>query len=132
MQAGISEQAMEPPGECRNIVTLWHEIAKRMGFGEQIPMEERGRHAELPPRARRRDLGRCRRHRSGTQPEQGPGRRYARTPVSQERALLPPSGKVELYSSTLESFGFDPLPYYREAAEPNDEYPIDAVCRLVG
>ena len=35
-----------------------------------------------------------------------------------------PSGKVELYSKTLEDLGFDPLPYYREAAEPTAELPL--------
>ena len=37
MHAGISEQAMEPPGECRNVVAFWHELAKRMGLGEVFP-----------------------------------------------------------------------------------------------
>jgi anaerobic selenocysteine-containing dehydrogenase len=35
-----------------------------------------------------------------------------------------PSGKVELYSETLRDLGFDPLPYYREAAETNEKYPL--------
>ena len=37
MQAGISAQAMEPPGEYRNIVTFWHEVAKRLGLGDKFP-----------------------------------------------------------------------------------------------
>ena len=37
MQAGISEQAMEPPGECRNVTYFWHMLARRMGFGDAFP-----------------------------------------------------------------------------------------------
>jgi anaerobic selenocysteine-containing dehydrogenase len=42
----------------------------------------------------------------------------------EETGFATPSGKVELYSSILDSLGFDPLPYYREPAPPTDEYPL--------
>ena len=32
MQAGISAQAMEPPGECRNVATFWYMLAAAHGF----------------------------------------------------------------------------------------------------
>jgi anaerobic selenocysteine-containing dehydrogenase len=35
----------------------------------------------------------------------------------EKRGFKTPSGKVELYSSILEDFGYDPLPIYREPAE---------------
>ncbi|MGI9411430.1 MAG: molybdopterin-containing oxidoreductase family protein [Hyphomicrobiaceae bacterium] len=123
MQAGISEQAMEPPGECRNIVTLWHEIAKRMGFGEQFPWKNAVDmlNYRLEPGGVTWDdvvaTGRAPNLNKG-QVGDTPERQYLKN------GFATPSGKVELYSSTLESFGFDPLPYYREAAEPNDEYPM--------
>ncbi|MEH2478115.1 anaerobic selenocysteine-containing dehydrogenase [Nitrobacteraceae bacterium AZCC 2146] len=123
MQAGISEQAMEPPGECRNIVTFWHEVAKRMGLGEQFPWKnaEEMLNYRLEPGGTNWDevvaAGRTpnlNRGQVGDLPE----RPYLKT------GFATPSGKVELYSSTLEEFGFDPLPYYREAAQPNKEYPM--------
>ena len=39
MQAGISDQAMAAPGECKNVVTFWHMLAKRMGSGDVFPWE---------------------------------------------------------------------------------------------
>lgn len=41
-----------------------------------------------------------------------------------ETGFATPSGKVELYSTVLEELGFDPLPYYREAAVPSAEFPL--------
>jgi anaerobic selenocysteine-containing dehydrogenase len=35
----------------------------------------------------------------------------------EKRGFRTPSGKVELYSSILEGFGYDPLPIYKEPAE---------------
>jgi anaerobic selenocysteine-containing dehydrogenase len=123
MQAGISEQAMEPPGECRNIVTFWHEVAKRMGLAKQFPwknaidilnyrLEPGGVTWEDVVAAGR--VPNLNRGQVGDTPE----RQYLKN------GFATPSGKVELYSSTLESFGFDPLPYYREAARPNEQYPL--------
>lgn len=49
---------------------------------------------------------------------ENPERKYLKT------GFATPSGKVELHSAILEGFGFDPLPYYREAAEPNGRFPL--------
>ena len=123
MQAGVSEQAMQPPGECRNIVTFWHEIAKRMGMAEKFPWKnaedmlnyrlepgqitwEEAVAANHIPNLNKGGVGEL------------PDKQYLKT------GFATPSGKVELYSETLKEFGFDPLPYYREAATVNDEYPM--------
>ena len=58
-----------------------------------------------------------------------PNLHRGQAPVDEERKYLKtgfatPSGKVELYSSVLEGLGFDPLPYYREAAEPDINFPL--------
>jgi anaerobic selenocysteine-containing dehydrogenase len=42
----------------------------------------------------------------------------------EQTGFATPSGKVELFSSVLADLGFDPLPYYREAAQPDGEYPL--------
>ncbi len=123
MQAGISDQAMEPPGECRNVVTFWHELAKRMGLADKFPWENAVDmlNYRLEPGGTTWDevvaTGRTPNLNKG-QVGDTPERQY------EKNGFATPSGKVELYSSTLESFGFDPLPYYREAAEPNEQYPM--------
>lgn len=124
MQAGISEQAMEPPGECRNIMSFWCEIAKRMGMAEQFPwesveafldwrFERTGKTWQDVTAASKAPVNLYR----GQLPDD-PERKYIET------GFATPSGKVELYSSILEDLGFDPLPYYREAAEPCDQFPL--------
>ena len=129
MQAGISEQAMEPPGECRNIVTFWHELAKRMGLGAGFPwrMPEELINYRLEP--------------GGTTwaevvaSGRAPNLHRGQAPDPEERQYLKagfatPSGKVELYSEVLEDLGFDPLPYYREAAEPCERFPLQMFVGL--
>ena len=39
MMAGISDQSMEPPGECKSIVYFFTELAKRMGLAEHFPWD---------------------------------------------------------------------------------------------
>ena len=129
MHAGLSEQAMEPPGECKNVTYFWHELAKRMGFGEAFPwktpeeilnyrLEGSGMtfdqvvEAGRPPNLQR-----------GQAPEDV-HQKYLKT------GFATPSGKVELYSSVLEDLGFDPLPYYREGALPTKELPLSLFIGL--
>jgi anaerobic selenocysteine-containing dehydrogenase len=129
MQAGVSEQAMSPPGECRNIVYFWHELAKRMGLGEQFPwatpealfdyrLEPGGATwADVAAAGRTPNLNRG----QGVDENE---RKYLKT------GFATPSGKVELYSEILKDLGFDPLPYYREAAVPCEKYPFSSFVGL--
>jgi anaerobic selenocysteine-containing dehydrogenase len=43
---------------------------------------------------------------------------------------MPIWSAVVSYSSTLKNLGFDPLPYYREAAEPDEEFPLSSFVGL--
>ena len=123
MQSGISEQAMEPPGECKNVVEFWHMLAERMGLAEAFPWktaEELLDYRLEPSGATWREVVA-----SGRQPSthrgqaaDGGERKYLET------GFATPSGKVEFYSSVLEELGFDPLPYYREAKGPCEKYPL--------
>ena len=129
MHAGISEQAMPPPGQCRNVVTFWHELAKRMGLAEQFPwatveemfdyrLEPSGKTwAEVVSAGRSPNLNKG-------QAEGDGERKYLKT------GFATPTGKVELYSEVLEKLGFDPLPYYREATRPDDKYPFASFVGL--
>ena len=117
MMAGISDQAMEPPGECRSIVYFWHELAKRMGLGEYFPwnsVEAIHDHRLEPGNTTWAETVI-----SGRPPKAGyKEKKYLET------GFATPTGKVELYSTVLEDLGFDPLPYYREAATPNEQFPL--------
>ena len=123
MHAGISDKAMEPPGECRHIVTFWHELARRMDLADAFPWataEEMLDYRMEPSGGTWADAvasGRPPNLNKGGAPNDAE-RKYLET------GFATPSGKVELYSSTLEDLGFDPLPYYREAAEPCETYPL--------
>jgi len=125
MQAGISEQAMSPPGECRNVVYFWHQLAKRMGLGEQFPWEtpEQMFDYRLEPGGKKWadvvSAGRPPNLHKG-QAEHDGERKYLKT------GFATMSGKVELYSGLLEDLGFDPLPYYREAARTSEKYPLQS------
>jgi anaerobic selenocysteine-containing dehydrogenase len=102
-----SEQAVEPPGECRSVFAFWVDLAERMGLGDRMPwktIEEMLDHRMAPMGMSyaefvdRHDM-RIAKHEY---------RSYRRT------GFATPSGKVELASSVLDAMDLDPLPYYRE------------------
>jgi anaerobic selenocysteine-containing dehydrogenase len=112
-----SQQVTKPQGECRNVYDLWKGLADRMGLSEHFPwpnvegllnhrLERHGRSFEEFASKHSLHMENIR------------YRKY------EETGFATPSGKVELYSSILESLGFDPLPYYREPALPTNEYPL--------
>lgn len=129
MQAGVSDAAMEPPGDCRNVTVFWHMLAKRMGFGDAFPWETPNQLLDyrLEPSDTTWDevvaAGRTPNLHRGQAPTDDE-KKYLRT------GFATPSGKVELYSKVLEDLGFDPLPYYREAAAPDDKFPLSLFIGL--
>ena len=123
MMAGVSDQAMEPPGECKDFVYFWYELAQRMGLAEQFPWEtpEELLDYRLEPSG-------------STWAEAVTNNRLPKAEYEERKYLktgfATPTGKVELYSTVLEDLGFDPLPYYREAAEPSEEFPMSMFIGL--
>jgi anaerobic selenocysteine-containing dehydrogenase len=114
---GISNQAAEPPGECKSVFHFWRELALRMGFEEHFPWQslEQLYDYRLSP------LGVSYQDFAANNMAHGPKlafKKYEKT------GFATPSGKVELSSSVLEGFGFDPLPSYREAPGPCEQYPL--------
>ncbi len=112
-----SQQVTKPQGECRNVYDLWKGLADRMGLGGHFPwpnveglldhrLDRHGRSFEdfADKHSLHMDNIRYRKY--------------------EETGFATPSGKVELYSSILESLGFDPLPYYRGPGPRTDEYPL--------
>ena len=117
MMAGISDRAMDAPGECRSIVYFWCELARRLGLGNEFPWhsEEELLDFRLEPAGTTWAEVVAK----GSLPKaDNPERKYERA------GFATPSGKVELHSSVLEGFGFDALPYYREPPGTDERFPL--------
>jgi anaerobic selenocysteine-containing dehydrogenase len=112
-----SQQMIKPQGECRNVYDLWKGLADRMGLSEHFPWPNV--EAVLDYRLERH--GRSFEEFASKHSLHMEDIRYRKY---EETGFATPSGKVELYSSILESLGFDPLPYYREPEPRTDEYPL--------
>ena len=112
-----SEQATQPPGECRSVFAFWRDLAVRMGMEEHFPwatvedlLDERLKPLDMTFQEF------TERHDMRIAPN--PYRSYRRT------GFGTPTGKVELYSTVLEELGFDPLPYHR-APPQNADHPYN-------
>lgn len=125
-----ARQILDPPGECKDQYYLIRELAIRMGLGEYFPWKD------LIELFNYRIKG------TGMVWEE-----YEKNfvhlpskwidPFTSGTGLATPSGKVELYSSILESLGYDPLPYYKEPVqspvsnpELAKEYPLTVFIGL--
>ena len=104
MMAGISDRAMAAPGECKSIVYFWCELARRLGFGEHFPWQTEEEvldyRLEAAPTTWDQVVAK------GSLPRAANAERKY-----EKHGFATPTGKVELHSSVLEGFGFDPLPY---------------------
>jgi acetylene hydratase len=112
-----SEQAVEAPGEARNVFDFWTGMAKRFDLQEHFPwasLKELLDYRVAP-------MGMSFDEVAANHPvhmEKLTFKKY------EDTGFATPSGKVELYSETLESFGFDPLPYWREEPEEGRDWPL--------
>ncbi len=111
-----SNQLYDPPGECRNVYDLWHDLAHRMDLGEHFPWDSITDLFDYRLSPMGMDFDSFK-DKYKLKLEDYKYYRY------RETGFATPSGKVELYSSVLEELGCDPLPYYRNV-EVSDEYPL--------
>ena len=124
----IQQQALPPRGECRSLYYVLKGLADRMGLQTWFPWRD-----DL-------ELLNYRVQRSGKTWEEIENEIFleptgAVDPL--QTGFATPTGKIELYSTVLESLGFDPLPYYREpeqtpisAPELTKEYPLTVFVGL--
>ncbi len=105
----MSRQVVEPQGNCMDDWQIWAELGKRMGYADYFPWrntEEFFTHMLESPGITLEQL------------EQNPiGILYSRPGRNQkykEERLNTPSGKVEIFSQTMEDYGYDPLPIFIE------------------
>lgn len=106
----LRKKCIEPYHESWSEWRFFTELASRMGMGDKFPWqsEEELVSHELEPTGMSFD------YLLNTKPE---GDSYQEKDYSiPEGTFKTPSGKIEIYSSTLQEYGFDPLPSYQEPA----------------
>jgi anaerobic selenocysteine-containing dehydrogenase len=102
------QKVIEPLWECWSDVKILSELAKRLGFGQYF-WDDENKYLDylLMP--------------TGITFEELKRRGMIEVPMKyrkyEEKGFETPSKKVEIYSSTLEKAGYDPLPFYREPPE---------------
>ena len=107
----LRPQVVEPLGECWSEYQIWRELAKRLGFGEHFPWQTDEEVTEYL-------LKGC--TTSYQELKESPNGVFF-TPIEyevyKERGFPTPSGKVEIYSKTMEELGYDALPVYYEPTQ---------------
>jgi len=111
---GAAPRLVEPPDGCRDDVQVLHDIAERMvqkGYIREnlIPWKDNDELIEASfagSDLSYQDL--C---------EKGPIIKGPSYRKYVKNGFKTPSGKVELYSSRMERYGYEPLPTYKECAE---------------
>ncbi len=119
---GLMNKAVEPIGECWSDHRFIFELAERLGYGEDFPSPVEVFDMELAPLGL--TVERLREHPGGYIIEHTPDQLYG---THLEKGFNTPTGKVELHSSTLEKYGYDPVPRYDEPAESPHSTPQTAV-----
>ena len=116
----LREKVIEPVGEARNDYLIMTELAARLGYGEKFPQTEEAmiRHALDGSGYTLEDV----REAGGQVRIDAPMMEYRKW---EKGALRPdgkpgfdtPTGKFEIWSTTLEEYGYEPLPKYTEPKE---------------
>ncbi|MFG6589294.1 molybdopterin-dependent oxidoreductase [Sulfitobacter sp. MOLA879] len=112
-----SQKVVEPPEDCRSVYDFWRDLAIRMGIADAFPWHNNSDILDY----RVRKLAPSFDEFADTHPIH---MRPLEFKKYEKTGFATPSGKVELASSILEGFGFDPLPYWRDAPPPNPDYPL--------
>lgn len=117
----LCQQAVVPPvGECKTDETIFMELCQRLGkdWGasslDEI-LDQRLNRLRTFPGFEHYTLEQLRE--TGWVAVPIEYEQYRHRASRGEKAFQTPTGKVELYSTILESFGFDPLPNYQEPPE---------------
>jgi cysteine desulfurase NifS len=116
----LREKVIEPVGEARNDYLIMAELARRLGYGERYPQTEDAliRHALDGSGYSLEDV----RDAGGWVKLATPLMEYRKWEKGGLRAdgapgFETPTGKFELWSTTLEEYGYEPLPKYTEPVE---------------
>jgi molybdopterin guanine dinucleotide-containing S/N-oxide reductase-like protein len=143
----MSEQAIEPPGECRSNVETFRALANRMGFDDDTfreSVDEMIGTAIDSPNRWLKGITRERLEREGhirlnfadsTSSAAWQGREVPQPflPFAKGK-FATPSGKAEFYSQTLKSQGLDPVVHFEPPAESRHTgqakaFPLELLAR---
>jgi anaerobic selenocysteine-containing dehydrogenase len=113
----LGQKAIEPPGECKEDWQLWAELGKEMGYADYFPWRDTDELLAYLLKPTGLTL---------EQLERNPGGvfygDYEHRRKYEEAGFDTPSGKLEIFSSTLAAYGYDPLPTFSPPPEPTEEY----------
>lgn len=116
----LRERVIPPRGEARNDYLIFAELAQRLGYGEFWPQSEEGlvRHMLAETGITLEELRASPEGIRLPQPEMC-HRKYAAGALRADRqpGFETPTGKFEIASEWLRSYGYDPLPVYTEPRE---------------
>lgn len=106
-----TNRVIKPVGNCMEDWQVWAEVGRRMGYDEYFPWQtsEALLADLLEPTAFSLD-----------QLNENPGGIVYSEKISKyylKGGFKTPSGKVELYSKTMDRYGYDPVPTFREPVE---------------
>jgi len=122
----LANKVVEPLGECRDNWQIWAELGRRMGYAEYFPWQTTDELINDLLEPSGMTVEQLREHPSGVwYGNMGQKQKYL------EKGLKTPSGKVELFSETLEGYGYAPLPEFAEplpaiadTPELAEDYPL--------
>ena len=97
-------------GQCWPDWRFWWELAKKMGYGNHFPWQGFQDAADHLLQTVGVTYEELKKHPEGILPESAPGNFL-------KNGFYTYSGKIEIYSNSLGSNGYDPLPVYREPME---------------
>ena len=116
----LRERVIEPVGEARNDYLIMAELAQRLGYGDRYPQTEEDvlRHVLADSGYSLEDV----RAAGGYVKRDGALMEYKKWEKGRLRAdgqpgFDTPTGKFEIWSTTLEDYGYEPLPKYTEPTE---------------
>ncbi len=107
----LGNQAIEPVGNSRQEWWIYAELGRRMGYEEHFPWQDAETllaHLLEPAPFNLKDL---KEHPAGIYYVNKEYRKYLKD------GFATPTGKVELFSKTLQEHGYDPLPVFSEPVE---------------
>jgi anaerobic selenocysteine-containing dehydrogenase len=97
-------------GQCWPDWKIWWELGKRMGFEKYFPWKGFEEAADALLKSAGHSYQELKQHPEGIMEPSAPGKYL-------ENGFYTFSGKIEIYSQSLASNGYDPLPVYREPLE---------------
>jgi formate dehydrogenase (coenzyme F420) alpha subunit len=107
----LTRQVCEPVGNAKEDWRIWAELGRKMGYGDYFPWQDNDELVSdlLKPNALR--LADLKAHPEGVPYAPREFRQYLK------EGFDTPSKKVEIYSETMQKFGYDPLPVFQEPRE---------------